>query len=200
MIITLVIDTFSIDNNGTTTSARQLTDALIARGHEVRVVACGATEEPAAQDPGGPTMFLVPELVVPIVSRLAHRQNTLFAKPVRDVLVAAIRGADAVHIYQPWPLGRAAERIARQLGVPAIAAFHIQPENITYNIGLGWFRPLAHLVYILLRLMFYGRFADIHCPSTLIAAQLRHHGYRARLHVISNGLDSSFRPGPARTR
>src|SRR5205814_2020815 len=47
---------------------------------------------------------------------------------------------------------------------------------------------------------FYGRFADIHCPSTFIAAQLRHHGYRARLHVISNGVDSSFRPGPPRTR
>ena len=89
-------------------------------------------------------MFWVPELVVPIASRLAHRQNTLFAKPVREVLIAAIKGADVVHIYQPWPLGRAAERIARQLGVPAIAAFHIQPENITYNIGLGWFPPAAH--------------------------------------------------------
>jgi 1-acyl-sn-glycerol-3-phosphate acyltransferase len=116
------------------------------------------------------------------------------------VLVAAIEGADVVHIYQPWALGRAAERTARRLGVAAIAAFHIQPENITYNIGLGWFPPAAHLVYVLLRLAFYGRFADIHCPSTFIAAQLRHHGYRARLHVISNGVDSTFQPGPARVR
>jgi 1-acyl-sn-glycerol-3-phosphate acyltransferase len=145
-------------------------------------------------------VFWVPELVVPIASRLAQRQNTVFANPVREVLVAAIKGADVVHIYQPWPLGRAAERIARQLGVPAIAAFHIQPENITYNIGLGWFPPAAHLVYVLLRLAFYGRFADIHCPSTFIAAQLRHHGYRARLHVISNGVTRCFRPGPARAR
>ena len=145
-------------------------------------------------------MFSVPELVVPIASRLAHRQNTVFAKPVRDVLIAAIKGADVVHIYQPWPLGRAAERIARQLGVPAIAAFHIQPENVTYNVGLGWFPLAAHFVYVLLRLTFYGRFTDIHCPSAFIAAQLRHHGYRARLHVISNGVGSSFRPGPARAR
>ena len=114
------------------------------------------------------------------------------------MLIAAIKGADVVHIYQPWPLGRAAERIARQLGVPAIAAFHIQPENVTYNIGLGWFPPAAHFVYFLLRLAFYRRFADIHCPSTFIAAQLRRHGYRARLHVISNGVGSDFRPGPAR--
>jgi 1-acyl-sn-glycerol-3-phosphate acyltransferase len=175
------------------------------------VVACGDAGWPdgaPSDQPGqgdghgleGPEMFYVPELVLPIASRLAHRQNTVFAKPVEEVLVAAIKDADVVHIYQPWPLGRAAERVARQLGVPAIAAFHVQPENITYNIGLGWFPPAAHLVYVLLRLAFYGRFADIHCPSTFIAAQLRHHGYRARLHVISNGVGSGFRPGPARAR
>jgi 1-acyl-sn-glycerol-3-phosphate acyltransferase len=200
MIITLVIDTFNVNNNGTTISAMRFAATLISRGHTVRVVARGEPGDGTGQGPEAPEMFCLPELVVPIASRLAHRQNTVFAKPVREVLIAAIKGADVVHIYQPWPLGRAAERVARQLGVPAIAAFHIQPENITYNIGLGWFRPAAHFVYVLLRLAFYRRFADIHCPSTFIAAQLRHHGYRARLHVISNGVDSSFRPGPARAR
>lgn len=200
VIITLIIDTFNVNNNGTTMSATRFATALMSRGHTVRVVTCGALGDPAGNGPQDPEMFYVPELVVPIASRLAHRQNTLFAKPVREVLTAAIKGADAVHIYQPWALGRAAERIARELGVPAIAAFHIQPENITYNIGLGWFRPAAHVVYFLLRLSFFGRFADIHCPSAFIAAQLRRHGYRARLHVISNGVDSSFRPRPARAR
>src|SRR5262245_11452928 len=213
MIITLVNDTFNTGNNGTTVSAMRFAATLIARGHTVRVVACG--EPGDAPGPGqaaqGPEMYWVPELVIPIGSRLAHRQHTLFAKPVRDVLVAAITGADVVHIYQPWPLGRAAERIARQLGVPAIAALHIQPEHITYNIGLGWFPPAAHLVYFLLRLLFYRRFADSHCPSAFIAAQLRRHGYRARLDVISNGVGNDFsmlardaphssQPGPARVR
>jgi 1,2-diacylglycerol 3-alpha-glucosyltransferase len=197
MIITLVADTFGVGNNGTTVSATGFADGLIARGHTVRVGACG---EPGQRDGPGPEMFPVPELVVPIASRFAHRQSTLFAKPVREVLTAAIAGADVVHIYQPWALGRAAERTARRLGVPAIAAFHIQPENITYNIGLGWFPPAAHLVYALLRLLFYRRFTDIHCPSTFIAAQLRRHGYQARLHVISNGVGGGFRPKPPRAR
>lgn len=199
MIITLVIDTFNVGNNGTTVSAMRFAETLMARGHTVRVIACGAPGGSTERQPG-PQMFWVPELVVPIASRLAYRQNTLFAKPVREVLVAAIEGADVVHIYQPWALGRAAERIARGLGVRAVAAFHIQPENITYNIGLGWFPPAARLVYFLLRVLFYGRFADIHCPSTFIAGQLRLHGYRARLHVVSNGVDGAFRPGPARAR
>ncbi|XVV16636.1 glycosyltransferase [Actinoplanes sp. CA-131856] len=194
MIITLVADTFDVNNNGTTISATRFADGLIARGHTVRVVACGRSRKPGP----GPEVFGLPELHVPIASRLAHKQSTLFAKPVREVLTSAIRGADVVHIYQPWALGRAAERTARRLGVPAVAAFHVQPENITYNVGLGWFRPAAHLLYLLLRLFFYGRFADIHCPSAFIAAQLRAHGYRARLHVISNGVDDSFRPGPSK--
>jgi 1,2-diacylglycerol 3-alpha-glucosyltransferase len=200
MIITLVNDTFNVNNNGTTISAMRFAATLISRGHTVRVVTCGEPGDSTGQRPEGPEMFCVPELVVPVASYLAHRQNTLFGKPVREVLVAAIEGADVVHIYQPWPLGRAAERIARQLGVPAIAAFHMQPENVTHNIGLGWFPPAAYLVYVLLRLAFYGRFADIHCPSAFIAAQLRRHGYRARLHVISSGVDRRFRPGPLRAR
>jgi 1-acyl-sn-glycerol-3-phosphate acyltransferase len=194
MIITLVTDTFNVNNNGTTVSAMRFADTLIARGHTVRVVACA--EEGDAVD--RLEIFPVPELVVPIASRFAHRQHTLFAKPVTETLTAAITGADIVHIYQPWPLGHAAERIARRLGVPTVGAFHIQPENVTYNIGLGWFPPAAHFVYFLLRVLFYGRFADIHCPSAFIAAQLRHHGYRARLHVISNGVSASFRPGPGK--
>ncbi|MFF5288897.1 glycosyltransferase [Paractinoplanes globisporus] len=200
MIITLVIDTFNVNNNGTTISANRFAAALVARGHTVRVVACGEPAGDGERESKGPEMFWVPELVVPIASRLAHRQSTVFAKPVREVLTAAIKDADVVHIYQPWALGRAAERMAREFGVPAVAAFHIQPENITYNIGLGWFSPAAHFVYVLMRVLFYRRFADIHCPSTFIAAQLRHHGYRARLHVISNGVDDSFRPGPPRER
>ncbi|NMO52111.1 glycosyltransferase [Actinoplanes sp. TBRC 11911] len=194
MIITLVTDTFNVSNNGTTVSAMRFARTLIARGHTVRVVACADEGD----DVDRLEIFPVPELVVPIASRFAHRQHTLFAKPVAETLTAAITGADVVHIYQPWPLGHAAERTARRLGVPAVGAFHIQPENVTYNIGLGWFPPAAQFVYFLLRVLFYGRFADIHCPSAFIAAQLRHHGYRARLHVISNGVDGSFRPGPGK--
>jgi glycosyltransferase involved in cell wall biosynthesis len=172
----------------------------MSRGHTVRVVTCGEPPHATAGGAKGPEMFWVPELVIPVASRLAHRQHTVFARPAREVLTAAITGADVVHIYQPWPLGHVAERVARRLGVPAIAAFHIQPENLTYNIGLGRFPPAAHLMYAVLRLVFYRRFADIHCPSAFIVGQLRRHGYRARLHVISNGVGRDFRPGPARIR
>jgi len=200
MIITLVVDTFGINNNGTTISAIRFSKSLAERGHTVRIVACGDPDHSGIDPEYGYELFYVPELVVPIASWMAYKQNTLFAKPVKSVLEKAIKGADIVHIYQPWPLGWKAERIARKLGVPSIAAFHIQPENITYNIGLGWFPLAAHFIYYLLYLIFYRRFSHIHCPSKFIATQLRCHGYRAQLHVISNGIDPDFCPSSIRKK
>lgn len=195
MVIVLVIDTFGVHNNGTTISAGRFASELSQSGHEIRIVTCG---DPAKSgvDPGtGYAMYYTPELYVPVASALAHKQHTLFAKPVRRVLREATTGADVVHIYEPFWLGRGALRMARRLGVPALAAFHIQPENITYNTGFRWFSPAVGLIYHFMRVLFYGRFRHIHCPSMFIATQLRRHGYKAWLHVISNGVHPDFCPG-----
>ena len=192
MVITLVNDTFNINNNGITISAMRFAEALLQRGHQIRILTCGDPSKSGKDKDTGFEMFYLPELKIPIASRLAHKQNTLFAKPVRSTLEKAIAGSDVVHIYQPWPLGSAAQRVAKRMNIPAIAAFHIQPENITYNIGLKSFSPAAHLIYFLFYLFFYRRFSHIHCPSEFIAAQLRSHGYKARLHVISNGVHPAF--------
>ena len=172
MIITLVTDTFNINNNGTTVSAMRFAEALLKRGHNIRVLTCGDPSKSGIDQNTGFEMFYVPELKIPIASRFAHAQNTLFAKPVHTTVEKAVSDADVVHIFQPWPLGSAAQKVSKRMGVPAIAAFHVQPENITYNIGLRWFPPATHLIYFLLYLLFYRRFSHIHCPSKFIAAQL----------------------------
>jgi 1,2-diacylglycerol 3-alpha-glucosyltransferase len=194
MVITLVSDTFIQRNNGTSISAGRFARQLVLRGHTVRVVTYGDPKESGVDEHTGLHMYYVSELWLPLVTRLAHRQNTLVAFPDRKVLLAAISGADAVHIYQAWPLGGAARSVARRLGVPCVAAFHIQPENITWNLSLGWCRPAAHFAYFLMKVLFYRRFNHIHCPSPMIAAQLRKHGYKAWLHVISNGVHPDFCP------
>lgn len=194
MVITLVNDTFNINNNGTTISFMRFAEALSQRGHQIRIITCGDPSKSGKDPDTGFEMFYLPELKIPVATKLAHKQNTLFAKPDSATLKKAISGSDVVHIYQPWPLGGAAQRVARRMKIPAMAAFHIQPENITYNIGLKWFSPVAHLVYFLDYQLFYRRFSHIHCPSKFIAAQLRSHGYKARLHVISNGVHPAFCP------
>ncbi|MCL2462786.1 MAG: glycosyltransferase [Defluviitaleaceae bacterium] len=192
MIITLVVDTFNIGNNGTTVSATRFAHELKRRGHTVRVLTTGSPESGGVDPATGFDMYFVPEWKLPGVTWLAHRQGTLFGKPVRATVTRAVTGADVVHIYQPWALDGLARRVAKKLHIPAIAAFHIQPENITYNMGLGWFPPAAYLTYYLLYLFFYRHFRDIHCPSKFIAAQLRSHGYKAKLHILSNGVHPDF--------
>ena len=194
MTITLVIDAISDHNNGTTVSAVRFASELLRRGNTVRMLTCGDPEKSGLDPDTGFHMYYLPELKIPIATRLAHKQKALFAKPKRDTVEAAIQGTDIVHIYLPWLLGGAARRTAKRLGVPSIAAFHIQPENITYNIGLGWFPPAAHLVYYLFYFFFFRHFRHIHCPSKFIAAQLRSHDYKAWLHVISNGVHPDFCP------
>jgi glycosyltransferase involved in cell wall biosynthesis/1-acyl-sn-glycerol-3-phosphate acyltransferase len=167
---------------------------LVSRGHTVRVVTYGDPANSGFDKESGLCMYYVTELRLPLVSKLARKQNTLIAYPKKGVLQEAITGADVVHIYQAWPLGGKARSIAKCLGVPCVAAFHIQPENITWNMGLQWFKPAVRLSYFLMRVLFYRRFEHIHCPSLMIAAQLRRHGYKAWLHVISNGVHPDFRP------
>jgi len=194
MVITLVNDTFNINNNGITISAMQFAEALSKRGHTIRIITCGDPSKSGKDPDTGFEIFYLPELRIPIATWLAHKQHTLFAKPVHSILEKAISGSDVVHIYQPWWLGSTAQKIAKRMKIPSVAAFHIQPENITYNIGLKWFSPAAHFIYFLYNILFYRRFAHIHCPSKFIAAQLRSHGYKARLHVISNGVHPAFCP------
>jgi hypothetical protein len=51
MIITLVNDTFNVNNNGTKISAMRFAATLISRGHTVRVVTCGEPDDATEQGP-----------------------------------------------------------------------------------------------------------------------------------------------------
>ena len=77
--------------------------------------------------------------------------------------------------------------------IPHKTAFHVQPENITYSIGLGTNTKINDMIYTHYRDSFFNRFTHIHCPSEFIANELKKHGYTAKLHVISNGVDDDFK-------
>lgn len=183
MKILMVIDQFDDDNNGTTISARRFADTLRRHGNEVRVVSTGAPSE---------NKYPVKERHIPIVTPVAHSQGMAFARPCRTTLREAIAWADVVHFPMPFSLSRCGLRIAEQMDVPHTAAFHVQPENITSTIRLGKARAVNNGIYLYFKNTFYDRFTHIHCPSRFIAGELERNGYRAKLHVISNGVDRDF--------
>lgn len=197
MRVLLVIDQFEDPTNGTTISARRFAVALRERGHEVRVACCRGAARPGGADPenraDGVAHYRLEPLGVPGFDRVVAGQGWVLAKPDDDVLRDALGWADVAHVMSPFWLGSRAKRLADALGVPSTAAFHVQPENVTYSLGVGRVGPLNDLVYAVFR-PFYDRFGHVHCPSRFIAGELRDHGYRAALHVVSNGVDPGFVP------
>lgn len=186
MKIAFVMDDMSEHSNGTSTTAERYAESLRQQGHQVVCVAFGAS---------GPDSFDVPEHHIPIVTPVAEGLDFHFAQPETAVFDEAFQGVDVIHIFLPFALGQAARDWGRAHQVPVTAAFHLQPENITFNAGLGSAPLVCDGIYDLFRQWLYDDIRHIHCPSEMIARQLRKHGYKARLHVISNGVPKAFCPG-----
>ena len=189
MKILIVIDQFNNSNNGTTISARRFAKGLQDAGNEVYVVSTG--------DKRDEYKFNVKELpLLPGISHIIKSQGMSFAIPNTEVLEKAISSVDVVHFYMPFWLSKSGLKICEKLKVPQTTAFHVQPENITYTIGLGTNTKVNDMIYTHYRDSFFNRFTHIHCPSEFIANELKNHGYTAKLHVISNGVDEDFKYYP----
>ncbi len=188
MIIVYVIDNYGELSNGTTITALRSKEQLEKRGHTVRVVTSGPVE--------GPDIYHLEKRYIPIVSAVSEKQQMYFAKPNKKVMTEAFKDADVVHFFMPWKVSRVGIKLCKKLGVPYTAAFHTQPENITFGMGLGrWGSPVAWLIYRKFWHQFYRKVTHVHCPSPFISYELKNQRYNNRFHVISNGIDSVYRRG-----
>jgi len=77
----------------------------------------------------------VAKMRIPLFQPLIEKQGCCFARPNDEAYYPAFRSADIVHFFLLTWLCRRGEEIARQMKIPAVAAFHLQPENITYSTG-----------------------------------------------------------------
>jgi glycosyltransferase involved in cell wall biosynthesis len=183
MKILLVIDTYDTNNNGTSISAQRFAAVLREHGNEVRILTTG---EPA------PDKFVLKEFKVPLFNDLIHSHGFQFAQVDLDIIREAVAWADIVHCMMPFALETATKLIADQMHKPSTAAFHIQPENMTSSIGLGKAEWLNDRFYHTFRFLLYQHFNHIHVPSQFMADELIKRGYKAKIHVISNGIDPDF--------
>lgn len=183
LTIAMVVDTSGNRGNGTSNSALQWAEELKRQGHTVRLVGVGAPEYPARVNH------------VPLVSWVAKKQQMQFAEPSDTLFRTAFQGVDVVHIYTPFRFGQHACKVAKQMGIAATAGYHVQPENITYSAGpLKYIPGIDSFIYWLFNLWLYRKIDHVHVPTELGASLLRSHGYKAKLHVISNGYEARFTP------
>lgn len=187
MIITIVMDQYSSANNGSTISTMRFADVLKKHGHTVRILTSNTV---AKTD----TVFTVPCLKIPIFNGIIQSQGMIFGKPDDEVIRKAISGADIVHLMFPFPLQIRTRELCDELNIPYTAAFHCQPQNITYTIYMNSIGFVNSLVFRYFKRKLYKHVKHIHCPSEMIKNELIKHHYDNEFHVISNGASPFFKP------
>ncbi|MDD5676687.1 MAG: glycosyltransferase [Kiritimatiellae bacterium] len=186
LCIAFITDVCHESKSGGARSAKRFIGEL-SRKHDVRVVTTGTPR---------PGHVVMPGFYVPFARHLMRGMDFAFAWPRGKPLEKLFREVDVVHIHLPFLLGFRSLQIARRLGVPVIAGFHVQPENLLYNVGLRSERLAAHLNRFLVS-RFYNRCHAVVCPSTFAESELRRNGLRRPSFVISNGIPAQFRPQAA---
>ena len=190
MKILYVIDMYDKETNGMTVSGRTFMNELRARGHEVRFL--------CASDKPEEFKYCLPPWDLRIARNIMRKQGATFAGIDRKVIAEALDGVDIVHTFTPFKVSKVVYEMATAKKIPVIAAFHIQPENISYNFSpLRVIPKVNSLIYIWFRERYYKYVKDIHCPTQFIANELVTHKYKAQMHIISNGVAEMFTPAKA---
>ncbi|MFN0175251.1 MAG: glycosyltransferase [Saprospiraceae bacterium] len=181
--IAMVLDTFGDVRNGGVISTKRFTAMLREEGHRVTII--------SADNESEPDKVTLKSFYPPFFSRVMRQMNFVFAWPERQNILKAIQESDIVHVQMPFYLGIRAANLARKLSKPLVISFHVQAEQLLYNVGLKrqW---LVHLVYRFFIKMLYNKADLVICPSHFADAEIRRYGLRAPTIVISNGVTSEY--------
>lgn len=180
--IAFVIDTAAAARSGGLVSGQRVIAAL-RENHTVTVIGIGGDVP-------------LPELRLPLFHPLVEQNQFMFARPDDEALGEALSRADVVHIQLPFFLGFGAMRHAERLGVPVVAAHHVQPENALRNVGLRAPRVARWVNRTLVR-RFYQRANVVLCPTAFSRDELTAAGLTVPTVVISNGVPEWFTPSDA---
>ncbi|MCQ2232946.1 MAG: glycosyltransferase [Paludibacteraceae bacterium] len=184
MKILFVIDAFLSHSNGTSISAQRYGETLRSFGHEVKVLT-------NAEKPYPDYIFALKEAKTPI-DGLLHANGYQFAAPDEKIIDTALDWCDIVHVFTPFMLGCKVKKMALSKGKPITAAFHVQAENISSGFRVGKVEFINRLLYRLHYHTMYKGIKLIHCPSQMMADELKHYGFDNDLRVISNGISDDF--------
>lgn len=188
MRILLVTDQYYSANNGMTISARRFKKILEQHGHTVRVLTCAKPEQVKDKEEA----YILKRQPIPVFDKLITAQGMQFGKVDDKIIKEAVLWAELVHILSPFGMSHRTIYWAKKLGTAFTGAFHVQPENITSSLHMGHITPLNAFIYHWFHFYIYKYCSHIHCPSRFIAGELKKHGYKNKLHVISNGIDPEF--------
>ncbi len=178
MHVSLVTETFPPDINGVATTLAQLHAALRDRGHRVQVICPRAGSGRAL-----PEGFEVPGLALPFY------REVRIGMPVGGRMARAWQAdrPDLVHIATEGPLGWAALRVARRLGIPVTSSLHTNFHAYASHYRAGWLtRPLMGYLRD-----FHNKTECTFIPTEQQAGEMAVLGFE-RLVVLGRGVNTEL--------
>ncbi len=184
--ILFVINDLYTRGNGLAASARRTISLLRERGHDVRVLSAPPRH---GDDCGvGVPDYPLPHLRIPLVAPLIASQGYAFARSDRRQVDRALDWADVVHLEEPFMLQAIVARRARARGVPALATYHIHPENLTASVYLDRSPLLNRAILEVWKRFIFNRCDLIQCPSQSVYDRVLRLRVRPSLLLVSNGV------------
>lgn len=170
--------------SGVGVTLRRLVDALLARGHQVRVYT-GSYATPSGL-PDRPEVHRSPSMpffLYPDVQWAFPRQ-----RQIEDDL--ARFGPDVVHVATEFAMGVAGLKAARRLGFPVLASAHTDYEKYAARYNLDW---ITRPGWRYLR-WFYRQARTVLCPSGVYERHLNARGI-PNTGIWTRGVDTeAFHP------
>ena len=177
---------FSGNYNYTLDGANKALNRLVdhleqVEGFKVRVYS--PTSPTPAFEPKG-ELVSVPSVAIPM------RADYRLALGLPDSIKRNVEAfaPDIVHLSAPDLLGHGALKLARRLGIPAVASLHTLFETYLDYYALGWLRPAVER-----RLQaFYAGCDFVLAPTQPIAERLARQGLAGQVRLWGRGVDGAL--------
>ncbi|WP_433166237.1 glycosyltransferase family 4 protein [Kribbella sp. CA-247076] len=176
MRIVMVAESFLPQINGVANTVRHVADRLLARGHELLIIAAG---------PGPDTYRAVPVLRARSFGIPGYKEFPVgLPDPSIERAMAEFR-PDLVHLASPFIIGAYGLRSARKLGLPTVAIF--QTDIAGFARQYPWFAAADRGVWRWVRRV-HSRADRTLAPSTASVQQLVQGGV-PRVHLWGRGVN-----------
>jgi len=189
MQVTIACDVLGEANNGTILATYNFITRLKQEGIKVNVLCSDRTRE------GEEGFYILKNYDFGnFINNYIGKNGISIAKPDPEIVDAACRGSDLIHIMLPFGVGKAAAVYGHEHGICVSAGFHCQAENITSHFFLKNNAFANAQTYYALWRRVYQYCDSIHYPTQFIKDYCARYNYDrgANNYVISNGVNTKL--------
>jgi 1,2-diacylglycerol 3-alpha-glucosyltransferase len=180
----MVTDVYENAHNGVVISTKRFVEGLKERNHQVTVVCAGTS---------GNGIVGLKKYSPPFLRNFLDNFEYTIAVPDKNLIKKTFNEMDIVHVHLPLWLGILSVKIANDLGIPVVTTFHMQAENLLYNLNINS-NYFVRLVYQFLIKNVYNRSDHVIFPSQFAKDELIKYGLTTEGTIISNGVTDMYHP------